>query len=181
MSEIQLDDIDRKILAALQENGRISNVELADRVGLSPAPCLRRVQALEAAGVIRKYVALLDPKTVGLGVTVFVQISLDLQIEARLELFEKAILSRPEVLECYLMTGDSDYLLRIVIPDVASYEHLLKECLTRIESVASIKSSFALKQVKYSTALPVGVDRPAPGARLQPHSPALKKGRSAGL
>jgi len=160
ISEMQLDAIDRKILAILQENGRISNVELADRVGLSPAPCLRRVQALEASGVIRKYVALLHPETVNLGVTVFIQISLDLQVEGRLELFEKAILTRPEVLECYLMTGDSDYLLRVVIPDVASYEHFLKECLTRIESVASIKSSFALNQVKYSTALPVGVEMP---------------------
>src|SRR3990170_3834191 len=103
ISEMQLDAIDRKILAILQENGRISNVELADRVGLSPAPCLRRVQALEASGVIRKYVALLHPETVNLGVTVFIQISLDLQVEGRLELFEKAILTRPEVLECYLM------------------------------------------------------------------------------
>jgi DNA-binding Lrp family transcriptional regulator len=151
----QLDEIDHRILQQLQEDARISNVELARRVGLSPAPCLRRVRALEKAAVIRRYVALVDASAVHLGVTVFVQISLDLQVEGRLEIFEKAILRRPEVAECYLMTGDADYLLRVVVRDVPAYEQFLKESLTRIESVASIKSSFALNQVKYSTALPL--------------------------
>ena len=155
MSLITLDSIDLKILRELQEDARISNVELADRVGLSPAPCLRRVRALEEAGVVQRYVALLDPESVELGVTVFVQISLDLQVEGRLEIFEKTILRRAEVVDCYLMTGDSDYLLRIVVRDVAAYEQFLKESLTRIEGVASIKSSFALRQVKNSTALPL--------------------------
>jgi Lrp/AsnC family leucine-responsive transcriptional regulator len=150
-----LDEIDFRILQYLQQDARITNVELADRVGLSPAPCLRRVQALEKTHVIRQYVTLLDPKTVDLAVTVFVQISLDHQMEGRLEIFERAILDRPEVLECYLMTGDADYLLRVVVPDVAAYERFLKETLTRIESAAGIKSSFALNQVKYSTALPL--------------------------
>jgi Lrp/AsnC family transcriptional regulator, leucine-responsive regulatory protein len=150
-----MDLIDRKILSALQENARITNTELADRVGLSAAPCLRRVRALERSGVIRKHVTLLDPGALHLGVTVFVQISLDLQVEDRLELFERAIVARPEVLECYLMTGDSDYLLRVVVPDVQAYERFLKESLTRIKGVAGIKSSFALKQAKYSTALPL--------------------------
>jgi len=131
------------------------NAALADRVGLSAAPCLRRVRALEESRVIRKYAALLDPVAVNLGVTVFVQISLDLQVEGRLELFERAIMRRPEVLECYLMTGDADYLVRVVVPDVAAYERFLKDSLTRIEGVAGIKSSFALKQVKYSTVLPI--------------------------
>jgi Lrp/AsnC family leucine-responsive transcriptional regulator len=149
------DEIDRKILKQLQENARISNVDLADRVGLSAAPCLRRVRGLEEAGVIRKYVTLLDPAAVSMGVTVFVQISLDLQVENRLDLFERAILKRPEVLECYLMTGDADYLVRVVVPDVAAYERFLKDVLTRVEGVAGIKSSFALKQVKYSTVLPL--------------------------
>lgn len=158
MSSNSLDEIDLKILRELQEDARISNINLANRVGLSAAPCLRRVRALEQAGVVRKYVTLLDPVAVQLGVTVFVQISLDLQVERRLELFEKAIARRPEVVECYLMTGDADYLLRVVVRDVAAYEQFLKESLTRIEGVASIKSSFALKQVKYSTALPL----PAP-------------------
>jgi Lrp/AsnC family leucine-responsive transcriptional regulator len=150
-----MDDIDREILKRLQENARITNAELADQVGLSPAPCLRRVRALEENGIIRKHVTLLDAKAINLGVTVFVQITLDLQVENRLELFEKAILRRPEVLECYLMTGDSDYLLRVVVPDVEAYERFLKQSLTRLEGVAGIKSSFALKQVKYSTVLPL--------------------------
>jgi Lrp/AsnC family transcriptional regulator, leucine-responsive regulatory protein len=150
-----LDEIDRKILRCLQEEARISNADLADRVGLSPAPCLRRVRTLEEGRVIRKYVTLLDPAAVSLGVTVFVQISLDLQVEDRLEIFERAMMRRPEVLECYLMTGDADYLVRVVVPDVAAYERFLKDTLTRIEGVAGIKSSFALKQVKYSTVLPV--------------------------
>jgi len=150
-----MDDIDRKILKTLQEDASVTNAALADRVGLSPAPCLRRVRALESAGVIRKYVTLLDPRAVNLGVTVFVQISLDLQVKDRLEKFERAIARRPEVLECYLMTGDSDYLIRVVVPDVAAYERFLKESLTRIEGVAEIKSSFALNQVKYSTVLPL--------------------------
>src|SRR5437764_9573114 len=105
-----LDEIDRKILRHLQEHARISNADLANHVGLSPAPCLRRVRGLEERRVIRKYVTLLDPAAVNLGVTVFVQISLDLQVEGRLEIFERAIMRRPEVLECYLMTGDADYL-----------------------------------------------------------------------
>jgi len=152
---MQLDEIDLKILKYLQGRARISNVELADAVGLSPAPCLRRVRALEEAGIIREYVALLDQKAVNLGVTVFVQITLDLQVEGRLEIFEHAIMKRPEVLECYLMTGDADYLLRVVVRDVTAYEHFLRDVLTRIESAAGIKSAFALNQVKYSTALPL--------------------------
>jgi Lrp/AsnC family transcriptional regulator, leucine-responsive regulatory protein len=152
---IQLDEIDIKILRTLQEQARISNVELAEHAGLSPAPCLRRVRALEEAGVIRRYVTLVNPGAVNLNVTVFVQITLDLQVEGRLEIFEQAIMRRPEVLECYLMTGDADYLLRVVVPDVSAYERFLRDSLTRIESAAGIKSSFALKQVKYSTALPL--------------------------
>lgn len=152
-----LDEIDRKILKILQDNARMTNAELADKVGLSPAPCLRRVRALEESRVIRKHVTLLDPAAVDLGVTVFVQISLDLQVEDRLEIFERAIMKRPEVLECYLMTGDADYLVRVVVPDVAAYERFLKDTLTRIEGVAGIKSSFALKQVKYSTVLPLSM------------------------
>src|SRR5687767_9087511 len=155
-----MDDIDNKILSLLQNDARITNADLADKIGLSPAPCLRRVRALEEQGIIRKHVTLLDPAAVNLGVTVFVQITLDLQVEGRLDLFERAIVRRPEVLECYLMTGDSDYLLRVVVPDVASYEQFLKQALTRLEGVAGIKSSFALKQVKYSTVLPLA----APGS-----------------
>ncbi len=150
-----LDAIDRKILARLQEDARVANVELGEAVGLSPAPCLRRVRALEERGVIRKHVTLLDPAAVGLPVSVFVNVSLERQIEKALQRFESAILTRPEVMECYLMTGDADYLLRVVCADLAAYERFLLDHLTQIPGVASIRSSFALKQVKYSTALPV--------------------------
>ena len=141
-----LDDIDLRILEVLQDDARISNVDLAGRVGLSPSPCLRRVRELEERGVVRRYVALLDPAAVGLGVSVFVQVSLERQADHGLETFEKRILSRPEVLECYLMTGDADYLLRVVVPDVSAFERFLLDHLTRIPGVASVKSSFALKE-----------------------------------
>ncbi|HEX4348024.1 MAG TPA: Lrp/AsnC family transcriptional regulator [Vicinamibacterales bacterium] len=157
VSRPPLDEIDRKILKHLQDNARMSNAALADKVGLSPAPCLRRVRALEESRVIRKHATLLDPAAVNLGVTVFVQITLALQVDDRLEIFERAIMKRQEVLECYLMTGDADYLVRVVVPDVAAYERFLKDTLTRVEGVAGIKSSFALKQVKYSTVLPIGM------------------------
>jgi DNA-binding Lrp family transcriptional regulator len=156
-----LDEIDRNILMHLQNEARISNTDLADRVGLSAAPCLRRVRALEERHVISRYVTLLDPAALDLAVTVFVQISLDLQVEDRLEIFERAMTRCPEVLECYLMTGDADYLVRVVVPDVAAYERFLKDVLTRIDGVAGIKSSFALKQVKYSTVLPLERTRTA--------------------
>ncbi|MFD1625581.1 Lrp/AsnC family transcriptional regulator [Azospirillum griseum] len=156
MPHIKLDRIDRKILAQLQEDGRQPNNELAERVGLSPSPCLRRVKALEEAGVISRYVALVDPVTVDLAVNIFVSVSLDRQVEERLDAFEAAVMERPEVLECYLMSGDADYLLRVVVPDLASYERFLKDHLTRIPGLAGIRSSFALKQVRYRTALPLG-------------------------
>jgi Lrp/AsnC family leucine-responsive transcriptional regulator len=159
----RLDGIDIKILEVLQADARISNVDLAGKVGLSPSPCLRRVRDLEESGLVRGYVALLDPAAVGLGVSVFVQVSLERQAERGLGEFEKKVLERPEVLECYLMTGDADYLLRVVVPDVAAFERFLMGHLTRIPGVASVKSSFALKQVKYSTALPLARDRETNG------------------
>ncbi len=155
MSLIELDDIDRRILRALQDNARISNVELARTVGLSPSPCLRRVKTLEDSGVIQRHVSLLDQTVVGFPVSVFVSVTLERQVESALEQFEAAISKRPEVLECYLMTGDADYLLRVVTSDLASYERFLIDHLTRIPGVNSIKSSFALKQVSYHTALPL--------------------------
>ena len=120
MPDSSLDEIDSRILTALQENARISNVDLAERVGISPSPCWRRVRELEQKGVIARYVTLLDPKKLGLTVSVLVQVTLEKQIEPALETFEKAVRERPEVMECYLMTGDADYLLRVVMPDHAS-------------------------------------------------------------
>jgi DNA-binding Lrp family transcriptional regulator len=155
MPNAVLDAIDRRILRALQEDARISNVALAERVGLSPTPCLRRVRALEENGVIRRYASLVDQAAVGLPVSVFISVSLERQVEGALEAFETRVRERPEVMECYLMTGDSDYLLRVVTADLSAYERFLMEHLTRIPGVASIRSSFALKQVTYKTALPL--------------------------
>jgi len=150
-----LDAIDRRILQQLQADAKISNAELARRVGLSPSPCLARVRALERAGVIARHVTLLDPLKVGLGVSVFIQVSLEQQAERSLNAFQAAISAYPEVLECYLMTGDADYLLRVVVADVPALERFIVERLTKVRGVASIRSSFALKQVKYETALPL--------------------------
>lgn len=158
MPDIQLDAFDRRILDQLQRNGRISNVELAKSVGLSPSPCLRRVRDLEDAGVIDRYAAILNQGSAGFSLSVFVQVTLERQVETALETFERVIAGRPEVMEAYLMTGDSDYLLRIVVPDISDYEAFLKDHLTRIPGVASIKSSFALNRVKYETALPLQAD-----------------------
>ena len=155
MSKIQIDIFDRRILKELQRDGRISNVDLAKAVGLSPSPCLRRVRDLERSGIIERYGAILNQGAAGLPLSVFVQVTLERQVETALETFERIIAERPEVLEAYLMTGDSDYLLRIVVPDVSDYEIFLKDHLTRIPGVASIKSSFALNRVKYETALPI--------------------------
>jgi len=155
MPEIELDAIDCRILKCLQADARIANADLAQRVFLSPSPCLRRVRRLEEMGVIRRHVTLLDPAAIGLPVSVFVQVSLERQVDGALETFEQHIVARPEVMECYLMTGDSDYLLRVVAADLDAFQHFLLEHLTRIPGVASIKSSFALKQVSYRTALPL--------------------------
>jgi Lrp/AsnC family transcriptional regulator, leucine-responsive regulatory protein len=151
-----LDAVDRKILVQLQANGRMSLAELADKVGLSASPCLRRVRMLENAGVISRYVAVLDQRAVGLPVSVFVSIKLERQKQDALDRFAKAIERWPEVLECYLMTGPRDYWLRVVVPDLAAYERFVRQKLTRLEGIASIESSFALEQVKYTNVLPVG-------------------------
>lgn len=150
-----LDDTDVELLRCLQENARIANVELASKVGLSPGPCLRRLRALEESGVIRQYSCLIDPRAVRLALTAWVRVRLDLQVAKRFELFEHNIVKRPEVLECYLLTGHEDYLVRAVVADVSGYERFLKESLSRIEGVVSTSSSFGLRVVKYSTALPL--------------------------
>jgi Lrp/AsnC family leucine-responsive transcriptional regulator len=156
LPNIPLDDIDRRLLAAVQENGRLTATELAERVGLTVSPCLRRLRLLEEAGVIRGYAALLDQKKVGLPVSVFVSIKLERQSEEAMRAFEEAIRSWPEVLECYLMTGPRDYLLRVVAQDLADYERFVKGRLTRLAGIANIESSFALGQVKHTGALPLG-------------------------
>lgn len=156
MSPSQLDATDLRILKLLQQDSSLSNVELAGRISLSPSPTLARVKNLEARKVISRYVALADPHALGLKVNVFVQVSLEKQEAGALARFETAVSHFEEVMEVYLMTGDSDYLLRIVVPDIQALEHFILDHLTRIPGIKNIRSSFALKQVKYKTALPVG-------------------------
>ena len=150
-----IDAIDLRILAALQEDAKQSNVELAARVNLSPSPCLARVRKLEQTGIISRYVSLLNPLALGLGVSVFIQIRLEKQVEHALEQFEAAMHRHPEVMECYLMTGDADYLLRVLVADIPALERFIVDELSKTPGVANIRSSFALKQVKYKTALPL--------------------------
>lgn len=153
---MNIDVIDRRILRELQADASLSNVELARRVHLSPSPCLARVKAMQAAGLIRRYVALLDPAQLGLHLNVFVSVSLKQQSRKALEAFEERISAREEVMECYLMTGESDYLLRVAVPDMAALERFILEQISPIPQVEKIRSSFALKQVRYKTALPLG-------------------------
>lgn len=155
MPKITLDYTDIRLLRILQENARLSNVELAERVGLSASPCLRRMRQLEDSGVIKGYMTLIDQNVIGLPVSVFISVTLKEQSERALDEFEGRIRALPEVMECYLMTGTADYLLRVVTADLAAYERFLKEHLTRIPAIASIQSSFALKQVSFRTALPL--------------------------
>jgi Lrp/AsnC family transcriptional regulator, leucine-responsive regulatory protein len=155
MANRKLDDIDRRILAALQADGRMTAQQLADRVGLSPSPCARRVRLLEEAGIVKGYVAVIDQARVGLPISVFASVKLERQREDDLDRFSQAVARWPEVVDCYLMTGQRDYLLRIVVSDLESYERFLKDKLTRLDGVASIESSFALGQVKRSNALPI--------------------------
>ncbi|HYN27298.1 MAG TPA: Lrp/AsnC family transcriptional regulator [Burkholderiales bacterium] len=162
MPDFRLDTIDWRILGLLQGDARMSNVEVAKAVGLSPSPCLNRVRALEEAGYISRYVTLLDALRVGLKVSVFIQVTLERQVEPALGTFEKAIRGRPEVMECYLMTGDADYLLRVVVPDIQVLEDFILNFLTRVPGVGNIKSSFALKQVKYQTELPLPIEAGKP-------------------
>ena len=152
---ITLDEVDRRILGRLQAEGRISNQDLSQAVGLSPSPCLRRVRQLEQGGVITGYVALISPEAVGLPVSAFVRVRLSAQDDRNLADFERTIVAFPEVMECYLMTGDSDYQLRVLVESLAAFEDFLRYKLTPIPSVAGINSSFALRPIVYRTALPI--------------------------
>jgi DNA-binding Lrp family transcriptional regulator len=158
MPTTALDAIDRRILTVLQRDGRLSNVELAEQVGLSPSPCLRRLRRLETTGVIRRYAALLDPNAVGLDVTAFISVSLERNAEQVLEAFEAAVRERPEVLECYPVTGDADFLLKVVTVDLHAYERLMRDHLLRVPGISSTRTSFALTPVKDEALLPIGAD-----------------------
>jgi len=152
---MKLDRTDRTILAELQRDGRLSNRELAEKVHLSESACLRRVRALEEAGVIDRYAALVSQSKLGLPGNVFVSITLNRQEQADLAAFEEAVKRVPEVMECYLMTGAQDYLLRVVVSDPADFERLHSQHLTRLPGVARVQSSFALRTVRKSVELPV--------------------------
>jgi Lrp/AsnC family transcriptional regulator, leucine-responsive regulatory protein len=152
---MRFDQIDIKILSELQKDARLTNVELATRVNLSPSPCLARVRAFEKSGVIRQRVTLLAPESMGLNVNVFIHVSLEKQKREGLDEFERAVSVIPGVMECYLMTGDADYLLRVLVRDTQALEKLIVDELTRIPNVKNIRSSFALKQVMYTTEIPL--------------------------
>jgi len=150
------DNIDRQILEELQRDGGLTNQELAERVGLSPSPCLRRVRALEESGVIAKRVALLDGKKLGLTLTALIQISMDRHTPERFEKFEAVVRACPEVQSCYLITGQqADYMLVVIVPDIETYQEFLLGKITRIEGVSGVHSSFVMRRVVDTTALPL--------------------------
>lgn len=156
-TDMTLDRYDRHILEILQADGRISNQDLADRIGLSPSPCLRRVRALEEAGIIAGYRAMVDAKQLGLSLIAFVSISMDRHTPERFANFDAIVSTLPEVLECSLITGrDADYQLKVIVRDMEAYQELLLHKITRIEGVSGVHSSFVLRQVLERTALPLG-------------------------
>lgn len=160
MAKIELDKTDRKILSILQSDGRLTNQEVAERVSLSPSPCLRRIKSLEEAGVIRQYVALLDPDKIGLGLLAYVNVRLEKHSSAggshspRAD-FAASVANWPEVVACYAMTGEMDYLLRVHVEDMEHFSHFMMETLLKHPAVLDVKSSFALQRIKDTTALPL--------------------------
>jgi DNA-binding Lrp family transcriptional regulator len=152
---MQLDDIDRHILGALQREGRMQNIELAREVGLSPSPCLRRVRLLEEAGIIERYVAVVNAAKVGKGVTVFTRVWLVAQCSDAINRFTEAINQLPQVVECHLMAGDCDFMLRIVAADLNEYRQFQVDHLTRIPGVQSVKSEIPLQKIKLTSEIPV--------------------------
>lgn len=155
MPTIKLDAIDRRILVALQRNARLTNVELADDVGLSPSPCLRRVKLLEQAGVIAGYHANLDRAQVGLGLTVFVGIKVERHHDEQATAFRNAVQALPEVISCHLVSGEADFLLQVLVPNLASYERFLLGTLLKLPGVSDIRSNFAIQTVKAQGELPL--------------------------
>ncbi|GGC73606.1 Lrp/AsnC family transcriptional regulator [Marinobacter halophilus] len=154
---VRIDNTDRKILEQLQKDGSLTNQQLAEKVGLSASPCLRRVRALEDAGVIVRTVTILDHKKLGLALTAIILIGMDRHTPERFAAFEEQVAAFPEVQECYLITGQSaDYMLKVVVPDMDHYHHFLLNRITRIQGVSGVHSSFVLRRVIDSTALPLG-------------------------
>lgn len=159
MQRVKLDDIDRRILAALQNDGRMTNVELARRVGISPPPCLRRVRALEEAGFITGYSARLNPRALGYNVTVFAMVGLHSQAEADLRAFEARVAGWPVVRECHMLNGEIDFILKCVAPDLEAFQNFLTEQLTAADNVASVKTSLTIRTSKNEPGVPVDAPR----------------------
>ena len=155
MAALDLDRTDLRILEVLQQDGRISNQELAERVSLSPSPCLRRLRRLEELGVIRQYVALVDPQRIGLGLLAYVTVKLEKRGKMPMDEFRARVQTWPEVLACYAMTGDMDYLLRVHVEDLEHFSRLVMNQLLKQPGVVDVKSSFALDRIKETTALPL--------------------------
>ncbi|GKQ55189.1 Lrp/AsnC family transcriptional regulator [Bradyrhizobium sp. Ce-3] len=172
MTTTALDRIDIKILNELQQNAGLTNVELASRVNLSPSPCLARVRTLEKLGVIDRRIAVLDPAVVGIGVTAFIQVKLEKQVQLSLENFTRAVDRLSQVMECYLMTGDSDYLLRVMVSDIDALEDLIVNKLSRIQGVTSIRSNLALKRISHKTVLPIDSNQPV---QIKSPGPAARR------
>ena len=152
----RLNRTDRKLLEILQRDGRLTNLEIAGRVNLSPSACLRRIRALEAAGVVRRYVALVDPRKVGLGLMAFVNVKLEKRGRMPTEAFARAVKDWPEVLACHSLTGDMDYLLRVQVEDLDHFSRFVMDSLLKHPAVIDVKSSFVLEEVKETTAVPLG-------------------------
>ncbi len=158
MRGVKLDRIDRRILRDLQDNGRMTNVELARRTGISAPPCLRRVRALEESGVIRGYHAEVSPNSLGFGVTVFAHVGLSSQAEHDLKAFEELVRSWPEVRECHMLAGETDFLLRIVAADWDAYQRFLTTQLTTAPNVSQVKSALAIRSAKHLPGVPINAD-----------------------
>ncbi len=153
---MRFDDIDMRILGLLQDNGRMTNVELAERVGLTAPPCLRRVRALEQQGAITGYHAALDPAALGYNLTVFAMVSLRSQAESDLRAFEQMVADIPEVRECHMLNGEIDFILKIVAPDLQSFQHILTTKLTPAPNVEHVKTSLTIRTAKSVPGVPVG-------------------------
>lgn len=161
MAKISLDEIDRCILGVLQDEGDITNRALAEAVGLSPPPCLKRVRRLKDAGVIQRTVALLDPDKVGQGLVAFVDVELEKQREDLIRIFEQRIHDRVEILQCYMVSGNSDYLLVINVADMAAYDHFVRDVLAHEPNMLKYKTRFCMSRVKYSTKLEISSAQPS--------------------
>ena len=156
MAVEKLDRIDRRILDTLQKDGRLSNVELADRVGLSPSPCLRRVKRLEDAGIIAGYRAVLDRKTIGLGLTVFIELKVGKHSRDNAAMLQDALLAIPEVVSCHMVSGMSDFLVEVVVADLTAYERLMTDKILTLPTIEDVRSNFAIRSVKTDAPLPLG-------------------------